>query len=107
MPTYQLGAKSHMIIGDIDDALRHRVQQIICFYILGFYGLLLVLKVDPLKAFFWFFGFWFSTYLIIILGVGIMPKHMLLPICLLLSVLYWFSEEEVHSRRFSYDVCDS
>jgi hypothetical protein len=29
-----------------------RVQQIICFILLGFYGLLLVLKVDPLKAFF-------------------------------------------------------
>jgi hypothetical protein len=39
-------------------------------YFLGFYGLLLVLKIDPLKAFFGALAFGFSTYLIIILGVG-------------------------------------
>ena len=39
-------------------------------YFLGFYILLTVLKIDPLKAFFGALAFGFSTYLIIILGVG-------------------------------------
>jgi len=39
-------------------------------YFLGFYVLLSVLKVDPLKAFFGALAFGLSTYLIIILGVG-------------------------------------
>jgi hypothetical protein len=43
--------------------------QITYFLFLGFYGLLLVLKTDPLKRFLGA-SFWFSTYLIIILGVG-------------------------------------
>jgi hypothetical protein len=73
MPTYQLGAKyPHDYIGDIDDALRFlpRPADYLFLYFLGFYGLLLVLKVDPLKAFFGSLAFGFSTYLIIILGVG-------------------------------------
>jgi hypothetical protein len=71
MPTYQLGAKyPHDYIGDIDDALRFLPRPAdYLFLYLGFYGLLLVLKVDPLKAF-WSLAFGFSTYLIIILGVG-------------------------------------
>jgi hypothetical protein len=73
MPTYQLGAKyPHDYIGVIDDALRFlpRPADYLFLYFLGFYGLLLVLKVDPLKAFFGALAFGFSTYLIIILGVG-------------------------------------
>lgn len=73
MPTYQLGAKyPHDYIGAIDDALRFlpRPADYLFLYFLGFYGLLLVLKVDPLKAFFGALAFGFSTYLIIILGVG-------------------------------------
>jgi hypothetical protein len=73
MPTYQLGAKyPHDYIGMIDDALRFlpRPADYLFLYFLGFYGLLLVLKVDPLKAFFGALAFGFSTYLIIILGVG-------------------------------------
>ncbi|NRT12929.1 YfhO family protein [Flavobacterium sp. 14A] len=73
MPTYQLGAKyPHDYIGAIDDALRFlpRPADYLFLYFLGFYGLLLVLKVDPLKAFFGAIAFGFSTYLIIILGVG-------------------------------------
>ena len=61
MPTYQLGAKyPYDFIGSIDDALRFlpRPADYLFLYFLGFYGLLLVLKVDPLKAFFWRFGFW-------------------------------------------------
>ena len=73
MPTYQLGAKyPHDYIGVIDDALRFlpRPADYLFLYFLGFYGLLLVLKIDPLKAFIGAIAFGFSTYLIIILGVG-------------------------------------
>ena len=73
MPTYQLGAKyPHDYIGMIDDVLRFlpRPSDYLFLYFLGFYGLLLVLKIDPLKAFFGALAFGFSTYLIVILGVG-------------------------------------
>ncbi len=73
MPTYQLGAKyPHDYIGALDDVLRFlpRPADYLFLYFLGFYGLLLVLKMDPLKAFFGAIAFGFSTYLIIILGVG-------------------------------------
>ena len=73
MPTYQLGAKyPHDYIGALDGILRFlpRPADYLFLYFLGFYGLLLVLKIDPLKAFFGAIAFGFSTYLIIILGVG-------------------------------------
>lgn len=73
MPTYQLGAKyPHDYIGALDDVLRFlpRPADYLFLYFLGFYGLLLVLKIDPLKAFFGAIAFGLSTYLIIILGVG-------------------------------------
>ncbi|MEC4048347.1 YfhO family protein [Flavobacterium sp. SUN046] len=73
MPTYQLGAKyNHDYIGALDDVLRFlpRPADYLFIYFLGFYGLLLVLKIDPLKAFFGALAFGFSTYLIVILGVG-------------------------------------
>ena len=73
MPTYQLGAKyPNDAVGGLDDMLRFlpRPSDYLFLYFLGFYGLLLVLKVDPLKAFFGALAFGFSTYLIIILGVG-------------------------------------
>lgn len=73
MPTYQLGAKyPHDYIGLIDDAVRFlpRPADYLFLYFISFYGLLLVLRIDPLKAFFGALAFGFSTYLIIILGVG-------------------------------------
>jgi uncharacterized protein YneF (UPF0154 family) len=73
MPTYQLGAKyPHDYIGALDDALRFlpRPADYLFLYFLGFYALMLVLKADPLKAFFGALAFGFSTYLIVILGVG-------------------------------------
>jgi hypothetical protein len=73
MPTYQLGAKyPHDYIGTLDDAIRFlpRPADYLFLYFLGFYGLLLVLKIDPLKAFIGSIAFGLSTYLIIILGVG-------------------------------------
>ena len=73
MPTYQLGANyPNDFIGKLDDTLRFlpRPADYLLLYFLGFYALLLVFKVNPLKAFFGALAFGFSTYLIIILGVG-------------------------------------
>jgi len=73
MPTYQLGANyPNDYVGKLDDVLRFlpRPADYLFLYFLGFYGLLLVLKTDPLKAFIGAIAFGFSTYLIIILGVG-------------------------------------
>jgi hypothetical protein len=73
MPTYQLGANyPHNYIKKLDSVLRFlpRPADYLFLYFLGFYILLMVLKIDPLKAFFGAVAFGFSTYLIIILGVG-------------------------------------
>ena len=73
MPTYQLGANyPHDYVGALDDMLRSlpRPADYLFLYFASFYILLLVLKTDPLKAFFGALAFGFSTYLIIILGVG-------------------------------------
>ena len=73
MPTYQLGANyPHEYINKFDATLRFlpRPADYLFLYFLSFYVLLLVLKTDPLKAFFGALAFGFSTYLIIILGVG-------------------------------------
>ncbi len=73
MPTYQLGAKyPHNYIKTIDELIRFlpRPADYLMLYFGCFYILLLVLKADPLKAFIGALAFGFSTYLIIILGVG-------------------------------------
>jgi hypothetical protein len=73
MPTYQLGAKyPHNYIKSLDSALRFlpRPADYLFLYFLGFYLLLMSLKIKPLQAFFGALAFGFSTYLIIILGVG-------------------------------------
>lgn len=73
MPTYQLGANyPHEYISKIDNLIRFlpRPADYLFLYFGCFYILLLVLKTDPLKAFFGALAFGFSTYLIIILGVG-------------------------------------
>lgn len=73
MPTYQLGARyPNDFIGHLDDLIRFlpRPADYLFLYFIGFYGLLLVFKVDPLKAFLGALAFGFSTYLVIILGVG-------------------------------------
>ena len=73
MPTYQLGANyPHEYISKLDHLLRFlpRPADYLFLYFLGFYILMVVLKVDPLKAFFGSLAFGLSTYLIIILGVG-------------------------------------
>ncbi len=73
MPTYQLGAKyPHNYIKKVDLALRFlpRPADYLFLYFIGFYILLLVLKVDYKLAGLGALAFGFSTYLIIILGVG-------------------------------------
>jgi len=73
MPTYQLGAHyPHNYIKKIDSILRFlpRPADYLFLYFIGFYILLLVLKLDYKLAFLGAIAFGFSTYLIIILGVG-------------------------------------
>ena len=73
MPTYQLGALyPHNYIKKLDTALRFlpRPADYLFLYFIGFYILLLTLKVDFKLAALGALAFGFSTYLIIILGVG-------------------------------------
>ncbi|MDH7445887.1 YfhO family protein [Aquimarina sp. 2201CG14-23] len=73
MPTYQLGAQyPHSYIKKIDRLIRFlpRPADYLFLYFVGFYILLLVLKVDYRLAFLGSLAFGFSTYFIIILGVG-------------------------------------
>ncbi len=73
MPTYQLGAKyPHNYIKKLDLALRFlpRPADYVFLYFISFFILLLVMKVDYKLAALGALAFGFSTYLIIILGVG-------------------------------------
>ncbi|MDR6302175.1 YfhO family protein [Mesonia maritima] len=73
MPTYQLGANyPHNYIKQLDRTLRFlpRPADYLFLYFIGLYILLLCLKVDYKLAFLGALAFGFSTYLIILLGVG-------------------------------------
>lgn len=73
MPTYQLGAKyPHNYIKKLDLTLRFlpRPADYLFLYFIGFYILMLSLKVDYKLSALGALAFGFSTYLIIILGVG-------------------------------------
>lgn len=73
MPTYQLGANyPHNYVKKLDRVLRFlpRPADYLFLYFLGFYILLCCLKVDYRLAILGALAFGFSTYLIIILGVG-------------------------------------
>lgn len=73
MPTYQLGANyPHNYVKSLDRTLRFlpRPADYLFLYFIGFYVLLLVLRMDYKLAFLGALAFGFSTYLIIILGVG-------------------------------------
>ncbi|WP_421804827.1 YfhO family protein [Flagellimonas sp.] len=73
MPTYQLGANyPHNYIKELDRLIRFlpRPADYLFLYLIGFYILLLCLKVDFRLAALGALAFGFSTYLIIILGVG-------------------------------------
>lgn len=73
MPTYQLGAQyPHSYIKKVDQAIRFlpRPADYLFIYFLGFYILMISFRIRALYAFFGALAFGFSTYLIIILGVG-------------------------------------
>ncbi len=73
MPTYQLGANyPHNYVKKLDRVLRFlpRPADYLFLYFLGFYILLCCMKVDYRLAVLGALAFGFSTYLIIILGVG-------------------------------------
>ena len=73
MPTYQLGAKyPNNWIKSLDLGIRFlpRPADYLFLYFIGFYILLLVLKLDWRYAALGALAFGFSSYLIIILGVG-------------------------------------
>ena len=73
MPTYQLGANyPHDYVKKLDHLIRFlpRPADYLFLYFIGFYILLLCLKVDFRLATLGAIAFGFSTYLIIILGVG-------------------------------------
>lgn len=73
MPTYQLGARyPYSYIKKIDRTLRFlpRPADYLFLYFIGFYILMISLRVNYKLAFLGSLAFGFSTYLIIILGVG-------------------------------------
>lgn len=73
MPTYQLGANyDYDLVKSLDKTIRFlpRPADYLFLYFVGCYLLLLVLKIDYRTAFLGAVAFGFSTYLIIILGVG-------------------------------------
>jgi hypothetical protein len=73
MPTYQLGARyPHYYIKKLDQVLRFlpRPADYLFLYFLGFYVLMLAMRIDTRLAVLGALGFGLSTYLVIILGVG-------------------------------------
>lgn len=101
MPTYQLGARyPHNYIKKLDLVLRFlpRPADYLFLYLLGFYVLLLVLKVDFKLAILGALAFGFSTYLIIILGVGHNSKaHAIAYMPLVLSgILLTFQKKYIY-----------
>lgn len=73
MPTYQLGAYyPHNYVKKLDSVIRFlpRPADYLFLYFIGFYILLCCLKVDYKLAVVGALAFGFSTYMIIILGVG-------------------------------------
>lgn len=73
MPTYQLGANyPHNYVKQLDRLIRFlpRPADYLFLYFIGFYILLCCMKVDYRLAALGSLAFGFSTYLIIILGVG-------------------------------------
>jgi hypothetical protein len=101
MPTYQLGAHyPNNYIKKLDHALRFlpRPVDYLFLYLMGFYILLLVLKIDYKLAALGALAFGFSTYLIIILGVGHNAKaHAIAYMPLVLSgILLTFQKKYIY-----------
>ncbi len=73
MPTYQLGAHyPYNFIKQVDGIIRFlpRPADYLFLYFFGFFVLLKVLRINTLMSFFGALAFGFSTYFIILLGVG-------------------------------------
>ncbi|WP_420322422.1 YfhO family protein [Flagellimonas sp.] len=73
MPTYQLGANyPHDYVKELDRLIRFlpRPADYLFLYFIGFYILMVCLKIEYRLAILGALAFGFSTYLIIILGVG-------------------------------------
>ena len=101
MPTYQSGARyDNHFIKDLDSALRFspRPADYLFLYFISFYILMLVLKVDFKLAALGALAFGFSTYLIIILGVGHNSKaHAIVYIPLVLSgIILTFNKKYIN-----------
>ncbi|MFH4965299.1 YfhO family protein [Gaetbulibacter sp. M235] len=106
MPTYQLGANyPNNYIKKLDLTLRFlpRPADYLFLYLIGFYILLLVLKVDYKLATIGALAFGFSTYLIIILGVGHNSKaHAIAYMPLVLSgILLTFQRKYIYGFLLS------
>lgn len=93
MPTYQLGAVfPNDYIAKLDRLVRFlpRPADYLFLYFIGFYVLLLALKVDWRIAIFGSLAFGFSTYLIIIFGAGHNAKaHTIAYMPLVLAGVFW------------------
>lgn len=93
MPTYQLGAYyPNDFVRTLDNWLRFlpRPADYLFLYFLGFYVLLIALKVDWKLAIFGSLAFGFSTYLIIIFGAGHNAKaHTIAYMPLVLAGFIW------------------
>ena len=101
MPTYQSGARyENHFIKDLDSMLRFlpRPADYLFLYFISFYILMLVLKVDFKLAALGAIAFGFSTYLIIILGVGHNSKaHAIAYMPLVLSgIILTFNKKYVY-----------
>jgi len=100
MPSYQSGLRSNgNLIQYVDKALQlglPRPMNMLFMYLIGFYILLLTLKIDYKLAIVGAIGFAFSSYFIIILQVGHMTKaHAIAYLPLIVaSVLYTFRREK-------------
>ncbi|MGY8988464.1 MAG: hypothetical protein ACKVG7_07885, partial [Flavobacteriales bacterium] len=100
MPAYQTGLKSNgNLIQYVDKALQlglPRPMNMLFMYLIGFYILLLTLKINYKLAIVGAIGFAFSSYFIIILQVGHMTKaHAIAYLPLIIaSVLYTFRSKK-------------
>jgi hypothetical protein len=93
MPSYQVGANyPHHYIKSFDRFLRFlpRPADYLFLYFIGLYILFLVMRLKPLIAFLGALAFGFSTYLIIILGVGHNAKaHAIAYMPLVIAGVLW------------------
>ena len=101
MPAYQISTKSNgNLLQYIDKALQlglPRPMNLLFLYLIGFYILLLTLKIDYRLSIVGAIGFAFSSYFLIIIQAGHMTKaHSIAYIPLIVaSVLYVFNNKKL------------